>query len=179
MSLIRGSFNFNHRNSSTSIANGFLPEKEWSKSDYSIASETWKILEYFDVTYNLIVASAHRTPDTVSRIAIEASSVGTKVIIACAGMAAHLAGAIASRTILPVIGVPMPSSTFANGMDALLSTVQMPGGVPVATVSVGKAGAANAAILAVEILALNNIELANKLLKYREDMAKEIREINL
>lgn len=144
-----------------------------SDSDLQVMSETASLLEKFGVEYEITVASAHRSPGRVERLVKEAEKKGADVIIAGAGMAAHLAGAVASRTILPVIGVPISSSPL-NGMDALLSTVQMPPGVPVATVAIGKAGARNAAILAVQILARKDKTLAGKLKKHKEKMASEI-----
>ena len=145
-----------------------------SKNDFPIMQETINILESFSINYRLILASAHRTPDRVSSLAKSAEAEGIKVIIAGAGMAAHLAGNIAAHTILPVIGVPINASL--SGFDALLSTVQMPGGVPVATLSIGKAGAKNAGLLTAQILALDSIELKKKLHAYRATMAKQIEE---
>ncbi len=133
-----------------------------SESDRGVMEETCKVLEQFGVSYELKVASAHRTPDLVASFVKESEERGVKVFIAGAGMAAHLAGAVAARTKLPVIGVPLAGSAL-NGMDALLSTVQMPAGVPVATVAIGKAGAKNAAHLAVQILALSDQALADRL----------------
>jgi phosphoribosylaminoimidazole carboxylase PurE protein len=120
------------------------------------------------------IISAHRTPDVAANFADTAAKKGIKVVIAAAGMAAHLAGALAGRTQLPVIGVPMPSSTFANGLDALLSTVQMPPGVPVASMAVGKAGAKNAAIFAVQILALADDSLAAGLADFRKTQSEKV-----
>jgi phosphoribosylaminoimidazole carboxylase PurE protein len=132
-----------------------------------------EILRTFEVPYEVKVLSAHRAPEDVAAFAKSAESRGIKVIIAGAGWAAHLAGAIAAHTILPVIGVPIDSSPL-HGWDALLSTVQMPPGVPVATVSIGKGGAKNAAFLAVEILALWDDRLRNRLVAYRNKMREEI-----
>ena len=132
-----------------------------SKSDYSTMKTTAETLEKFGVKYELIISSAHRTPERTKQYVQDAEKRGAKVFIAGAGMAAHLAGAIASMTTKPVIGVPLDASL--NGQDALLSTVQMPGGMPVATVAIGKAGAKNSAYLAIQILALNDKELAEKL----------------
>jgi 5-(carboxyamino)imidazole ribonucleotide mutase len=127
-------------------------------------------LEELGIGYELSVASAHRTPARVRTYAEEAAGRGVKVIICGAGMAAHLGGAVAAVTALPVIGVPMPGGV-SDGLDALLSTVQMPAGVPVATVAVGKAGAVNAALLAARILALQDEKLLSRLCDYREKMA--------
>jgi 5-(carboxyamino)imidazole ribonucleotide mutase len=121
------------------------------------------------------ISSAHRCPDRTAALAAEAEGRGIRVIIAAAGMAAHLAGVMAAGTILPVIGVPMGGGPL-NGVDALYSTVQMPGGIPVATVAIGKAGAKNAAILAVQILALADEALAEKLRSFKETMAREVEE---
>jgi 5-(carboxyamino)imidazole ribonucleotide mutase len=144
-----------------------------SDSDYEIVKEGVKILKEFDVPYSVRVASAHRTPKIVSDIAEKAKDDGVKVIIAAAGAAAHLGGVIAAHTNLPVIGVPIDSTSLA-GLDALLSMVQMPGGVPVATMAVGKAGAKNAALFALQILALSDKRIEQKLIKYRENMKKRV-----
>jgi phosphoribosylaminoimidazole carboxylase PurE protein len=143
-----------------------------SKSDLKYAEKGVRVLEEFGIPYDLQMISAHRTPDRAAQYARDAESVGLKVIIAAAGSAAHLAGAIASHTTLPVIGVPIPSSDL-NGLDSLLSTVQMPSGVPVATMAIGEAGAANGAILAAEILALSDADLAEKLRQYRNQLAEK------
>ncbi len=140
-----------------------------SQSDREIMAKAEEILKDFDVPYEVEVASAHRTPDKVRTFARQASERGIKVIIAGAGLAAHLAGALASETILPVIGVPIAAGTL-GGIDALLSTVQMPPGIPVATVGIN--GAKNAAYLALEILALSDNKLRDKILKYREKLNK-------
>lgn len=144
-----------------------------SDSDMKVMEGTLEILRTFEVPYEVKVLSAHRAPEDVAAFAKSAESRGIKVIIAGAGWAAHLAGAIAAHTILPVIGVPIDSSPL-HGWDALLSTVQMPPGVPVATVSIGKGGAKNAAFLAVEILALWDDRLRNRLVTYRNKMREEI-----
>ncbi|HUV86295.1 MAG TPA: 5-(carboxyamino)imidazole ribonucleotide mutase [bacterium] len=141
-----------------------------SDSDLDVMKSAAATLEELGVGYELRVASAHRTPARVRAYAEEAAGRGVKVIICGAGMAAHLGGAVAALTELPVIGVPMPGGV-ADGLDALLSTVQMPAGVPVATVAVGKAGAVNAALLAARILALQDAQLAVRLREYREKMA--------
>ena len=140
-----------------------------SKSDYEIANECSKILSNFDVPFELIISSAHRSPERTHEYVKDASERGAQIFICMAGMAAHLAGAVAAMSVKPVIGVPMPGSAI-DGIDALYSTVQMPGGIPVATVAIGKAGAKNAAYLALQILALNNESIASKL---TDDRAKQ------
>ncbi|MGB3751388.1 MAG: 5-(carboxyamino)imidazole ribonucleotide mutase [Arcobacteraceae bacterium] len=137
-----------------------------SKSDYEIMKNCANTLEMFNVKYELIISSAHRSPERTKNYIKEAEAKGAKVFIAAAGMAAHLAGALAAGTTKPVIGVPMKGGAM-DGMDAMLSTVQMPSGMPVATVALGKAGAINAAYLAVQIMAINDKELAAKLLEDR------------
>ncbi len=144
-----------------------------SKSDYEIMREAVKILEKFQVPYELLITSAHRTPKRTHNYVKEAEEKGAKVFICGAGMAAHLAGVVASLTTRPVIGVPMPSGMM-DGLDALLSTVQMPGGMPVATLAVGKAGAKNAAYLALQILANSDEELKAKLEEDRIAQAKKV-----
>lgn len=144
-----------------------------SDSDLHIMKETIKVLEQFGVPHEVLLTSAHRSPERTSSFAMGAAKRGIKVVIAGAGSAAHLAGAIASQTWLPVIGVPI-DATPLGGLDALLSTVQMPGGIPVATMAIGKAGAKNAAILAIRILALEDDDLRKKLNVYSEDMVREI-----
>lgn len=144
-----------------------------SESDLTVMEEAVKVLKEFGVPYEITVASAHRTPKKVSEYARTAEERGLKVIIAGAGSAAHLAGIIASETILPVIGVPIDSSSL-KGLDSLLSTVQMPGGIPVATMAIGRAGAKNAAIFAIELLALYDEELSGRLKAYRRDMERDI-----
>jgi 5-(carboxyamino)imidazole ribonucleotide mutase len=144
-----------------------------SDSDLDIMKKGAATLDELGIAYELRVASAHRTPARVREYAEEAAGRGAKVIICGAGMAAHLAGAVAAMTDLPVIGVPMPGGV-ADGLDALLSTVQMPKGVPVATVAVGNAGAVNAALLAARILALNDEGLAARLRDYRTKMAAAV-----
>jgi phosphoribosylamine--glycine ligase len=144
-----------------------------SDSDLAIMEKTAAVLRKFEILYEMTVASAHRSPERAAKFAASAHKRGIKVIIAGAGHAAHLAGNIAAYTSLPVIGVPIDSSCL-QGLDALLSTVQMPPGVPVATVSIGISGAKNAGILAVQILALSNPNLAQKLQTYKKELAKEI-----
>jgi 5-(carboxyamino)imidazole ribonucleotide mutase len=131
------------------------------------------MLEEFGVQYELIISSAYRSPERTREYIVNAEAKGAQVFIAAAGMAAHLAGALASKTVKPIIGVPMKGGAM-DGMDAMLSTVQMPSGMPVATVSLGRAGAVNAAYLAMQILALDNEELRMKLLEDRIAKAKKI-----
>jgi phosphoribosylaminoimidazole carboxylase PurE protein len=135
--------------------------------------EAGGILERFGIPYEMTVASAHRSPERTKEYARSAHERGLQVIIAGAGGAAHLAGSIAAETVLPVIGVPIDSSPLI-GIDALLATVQMPGGVPVATMAVGKAGARNAGLLAVQMLALYHLDLHEKLLEYKKEMARQV-----
>ena len=144
-----------------------------SASDRPIMEEAAAILERFKVPYEMIVASAHRSPELTREYARTAQERGLQVIIAGAGGAAHLAGSIAAATVLPVIGVPIDSSPL-QGMDALLATVQMPAGVPVATMAVGKAGARNAGILAVQILSLHQPGLQKKLEQYKKELAQQV-----
>ncbi len=144
-----------------------------SDSDLPVMEEATKILEQFDIPYELFLTSAHRSPARTTTFAKNASQRGIKVIIVGAGAAAHLAGVIASETLLPVIGVPI-DATSLRGLDALLATVQMPGGIPVATMAIGKAGARNAALFAVRILALENESMRNKLIKFVDDMARDV-----
>jgi phosphoribosylaminoimidazole carboxylase PurE protein len=143
-----------------------------SKSDAPVVEEAQKTLDWFGVTNHLVVMSAHRNPDRVRTLAKKARRNGTQVIIAGAGMAAHLAGVLASYTTIPVIGIPLATEPF-RALDSLLSTVQMPRGVPVAAVSVGRAGVVNAAVLAVEILSIKDRELAVKLDRYRKEFPSE------
>lgn len=138
-----------------------------SKSDYDIVVEAARELERFGVKYELIITSAHRSPERTHEYIKEAEKKGAQVFIAAAGMAAHLAGAVAANTTKPVIGIPMGGGAL-SGVDALYSTVQMPSGMPVATLAIGKAGAINSAYLAMQILALNDDVLAKKLLDDRE-----------
>lgn len=144
-----------------------------SDSDLPIMTETTKVLEEFSIGYELILTSAHRTPQRTTKFAVEAAPRGVKVIIVGAGAAAHLAGVIASHTLLPVIGVPI-DATSLHGLDALLSTVQMPGGIPVATMAIGKAGAKNAALFAVRLLALEDNKIKSALSAYIEKMARDV-----
>lgn len=144
-----------------------------SDTDLPIMQEAADILKKFNVPYEMRISSAHRSPARTMTLASEAADRGVKMIIAGAGMAAHLAGVVASKTILPVIGVPMPGGAL-NGVDALYATVQMPGGIPVATMAIGKAGAKNAGLFAVQVLALSEPRLAAELLRYRTEMDKEL-----
>ena len=144
-----------------------------SDSDLSIMEETSKVLEKFGIGHEVVVSSAHRSPERTRKYVVGASKRGIKILIAGAGAAAHLAGVIAAETTLPVIGVPISSSAL-NGLDALLSTTQMPGGVSVAGMAIGKAGAKNAGMLSVQILALSDKNLQKKLLKFKKDQAKEV-----
>lgn len=143
-----------------------------SDSDMLVMQGCIETLRDFGIEPAIRILSAHRTPGSAGRFARAAAGKGIKVIIAAAGMAAHLAGAMAAQSALPVIGVPLISSSGLDGIDALLSTVQMPPGVPVATMAIGKAGANNAAILAVQILALNNKVLAKKLADFKKQQKK-------
>ena len=146
-----------------------------SDSDRTVMEETGRTLDQFDIPWELRISSAHRSPDKTLAYVKGADKRGIEVMIAGAGWAAHLAGVVASATPLPVIGVPIDSSAL-QGLDALLSTVQMPPGVPVATMGIGRAGAKNAALLAVEILSLNNEALYNSLINFRNDMKKTVLE---
>jgi phosphoribosylaminoimidazole carboxylase PurE protein len=144
-----------------------------SDSDLETMAEAAKILELFRIPFEMKILSAHRTPDQLEEYLLKIENRGVKVVICGAGAAAHLAGAVAARVQLPVIGVPLTGSPF-NGLDALLSTVQMPGGVPVATVGVGKSGAINAGLLAVQILALSDQTLQNLISDYRDEQKKKV-----
>ncbi|EDP4790212.1 5-(carboxyamino)imidazole ribonucleotide mutase [Campylobacter jejuni] len=144
-----------------------------SKSDYETMKEAAKTLESFEVKYELIISSAHRSPKRTKEYIANAEEKGAKVFIAAAGMAAHLAGAVAAYTTKPVLGVPMPGSNLAS-MDSLFSTVQMPSGIPVGTLAIGKAGAINAAYLAMQILAIYDVDLAQKLKEDRLEKEKKL-----
>lgn len=144
-----------------------------SDSDLPVMSEATKVLDDFGIVYELVLTSAHRTPLRTTKFAVSAAGRGIKVIIVGAGAAAHLAGVIAAQTSLPVIGVPI-DSTALHGLDALLSTVQMPGGVPVGSMAIGKSGAKNAALYAARILAIGNKEISAKLAAYRSKMSKDV-----
>ena len=143
-----------------------------SKSDWPTMSYAAEILEHFNVPYENKIVSAHRTPDRLYEYAETAEDRGLKAIIAGAGGAAHLPGMVAAKTIVPVLGVPIQTSTL-NGLDSLLSIVQMPGGIPVGTLAIGKAGAKNAALLAVSMLAVYNPRLAEQIHQFRKKQAEE------
>ena len=143
-----------------------------SDSDLPVMEEAVKVLTEFAVPHELYLTSAHRTPERTTTFARSAAKRGVRIIIVGAGAAAHLAGVIASQTLLPVIGIPI-DATSLKGMDALLATVQMPGGIPVATMAIGKAGAKNAALFAVRILALDDAGLQKKLQAYIHRMASD------
>jgi 5-(carboxyamino)imidazole ribonucleotide mutase len=148
-----------------------------SKSDWDAMKQASNMLSEFGIAHESRVLSAHRTPALTSEYASSAASRGLQVVIAGAGGAAHLAGVVAAHTVLPVIGVPMQSAL--NGLDSLLSTAQMPKGIPVATVAIGPSGAANAGLLAVAILATSRPDLRSKLEKYREKLADAVRQTTL
>ncbi len=149
-----------------------------SDSDWSTMQKCVAILRDFEIPFEAHIMSAHRTPEKAAAYASEAEGRGIKVLICAAGMAAHLAGVIAGHSILPVIGVPMKGGAM-DGMDALLATVQMPGGIPVATLALGNAGATNAGILAAQILALNDEELRQKLHDYKRAMEEKVNAADL
>ncbi|ADV80921.1 5-(carboxyamino)imidazole ribonucleotide mutase [Terriglobus saanensis] len=144
-----------------------------SSSDYAVMRETVALLEEFGVPHEAKVVSAHRTPDLLFQYAASARGRGLKVIIAGAGGAAHLPGMLAAKTIIPVLGVPVPA-TALQGMDALLSIVQMPKGVPVGTMAIGRSGAANAALLAIAMLAVEDAALGDKLQAWRDARAEQV-----
>lgn len=149
-----------------------------SDSDLETMQEAIKTLEKFGIGYEVNIISAHRTPQKAHEYASSAEKRGPEVIIAAAGGAAHLAGVMAAWTVLPVIGVPMQTQ-LSGGLDSLLSMVQMPSGVPVATVAVGKAGAKNSAILAAQILGVKYPEIREKVKEYKEQIAEEVEEKNI
>ncbi|MBF7046540.1 5-(carboxyamino)imidazole ribonucleotide mutase [Campylobacter volucris] len=153
-----------------------------SKNDYDVIKEALRIFDDFGVKYEVLITSAHRSPQRTQEYIKEAEAKGAKVFIAAAGMAAHLAGSVAAHTTKPVLGVPISGSNLV-GMDSLFSTVQMPSGIPVATLAIGKAGAINAAYLAIQILAINDENLANKLLedriKQQEKLSKDSSQIEI
>ncbi len=144
-----------------------------SDSDIPVMEECAKTLKDFGIPYEISISSAHRTPEKTAKYAVTAERRGIKIIIAGAGMAAHLAGFVAANTTLPVIGVPLESGAL-KGQDSLYSTVMMPGGIPVATVAIGKAGAVNAAILSAQMLSLSSPALRTKLKNFRKKMAKKV-----
>ncbi|MFH1379724.1 MAG: 5-(carboxyamino)imidazole ribonucleotide mutase [bacterium] len=143
-----------------------------SDSDYPVVLQGLEILKNLSITYKITVASAHRTPNKVRKFVADCEKQGVQVFIAAAGGAAHLPGVIAAETIKPVIGIPITSSL--SGLDSLLSIVQMPGGIPVAAMAIGKAGAKNAALFAAEIIALSKPQILKKLMQYREHMRKDV-----
>ncbi|NTV43251.1 MAG: 5-(carboxyamino)imidazole ribonucleotide mutase, partial [Syntrophobacteraceae bacterium] len=144
-----------------------------SDSDLPVMEEVFRVLDDFGIPYEARILSAHRSPEESADYARQAADRGLKVIIAGAGWAAHLAGVIAAATVLPVIGVPIDSSPL-QGMDSLLSTVQMPPGIPVATMAIGRGGATNAAVFAVQILATHDAGLAAKLQDFKKQMAEDV-----
>ncbi len=144
-----------------------------SDSDWNVMQKTASVLKQLDIPFEATVSSAHRSPEKTAEYSKSARARGLKVIIAGAGAAAHLAGAIVAQTTLPVIGVPLASSSL-QGLDALLATVQMPSGVPVATMAIGAAGAKNAAILAAQILAVSNSEVEAKLKSFKKKLADQV-----
>lgn len=144
-----------------------------SDSDLPVMIEAARILERFQVPYELEITSAHRSPERTAEIVRGGVDRGIRVFVVGAGSAAHLAGVVAAHTTLPVLGVPLASSDL-NGLDALLATVQMPGGIPVATLAIGAAGAKNAALCACQILALNDGSLSKRLADYRREMAEGV-----
>ena len=146
-----------------------------SDSDLEVMREAGRALEEFGIAYEMDVTSAHRAPRKTAEFARSAAGRGVKIIIAGAGGAAHLTGVCAAESTLPVIGVPIPSSSL-QGLDALLATVQMPSGIPVATVAIGKAGAYNAGVLAAQMLAINDPGLAKKMTGHKEKLAKSVDE---
>lgn len=146
-----------------------------SDSDLSIMEEACKVLQDFGIGFEMHISSAHRSPKRTSELASGALDRGIKVVIAGAGMAAHLAGVVAAETVLPVIAVPMPGGAL-NGVDALYAMVQMPGGIPVATMAIGKAGAKNAGLFAVQILSAASPDLVKRMKIYREKMEQEVAE---
>jgi len=145
-----------------------------SDSDYEVADEALQILREFEIPFAVEVTSAHRSPERTLNLVRAFEKKGVEVFIALAGKAAHLAGFVAAHTLRPVIGVPVVESEALSGLDSLLSTVQMPRGVPVATMGLGKSGASNAALLAVQILALKENVLNEKMKEYREKMASQV-----
>src|SRR5579883_2626751 len=144
-----------------------------SQSDYEVLKAAVDLLKEFSIPYEVRVVSAHRTPDWLFEYAAQAEGRGLRVIIAGAGGAAHLPGMLAAKTLVPVLGVPVPA-TMLNGIDSLLSIVQMPKGVPVGTLAIGKPGAANAALFAAEILALTDEDLRARLHAWREERREEV-----
>lgn len=159
------------------MAESFVSILMGSDSDWPIMQVTAKTLEAFNISTEIRITSAHRTPLDTTEYVKHAETRGCQVFIAAAGLAAHLAGTVAAHTIKPVIGVPLDTGSL-QGLDALLSTVQMPGGVPVACVAIGAAGAKNAAYLAIQILAVHNAKLAEQLRSNRQTIAQQVRDKN-
>jgi 5-(carboxyamino)imidazole ribonucleotide mutase len=149
-----------------------------SNSDYPVMQQAEQFLQQFNIPYEIRIVSAHRTPDLMFEYAESARARGLKAIIAGAGGAAHLPGMVAAKTTVPVLGVPVPSK-YLRGEDSLLSIVQMPKGVPVATFAIGEAGAANAALFAISLLANDNPQLAQKLADFRENQKQNVLDMNL
>lgn len=146
-----------------------------SDSDFPVMEESLKVFDAFDIPYEVVVTSAHRSPERTSQYARSAKERGLEALIVGAGAAAALAGVVAAETSLPVIGVPIDASPL-NGIDALYATVMMPGGIPVATMAVGKAGAKNAALFAIAMFAVGDADISEKLTRYRRDMAEKVRQ---
>jgi 5-(carboxyamino)imidazole ribonucleotide mutase len=165
-------------NATNPAANPLVSIIMGSKSDWETMSHAQEMLARFGVPHESLIVSAHRTPDRMKEFANSAESRGVQVIIAGAGGAAHLPGMVASQTTVPVLGVPVQSHAL-SGMDSLLSIVQMPSGIPVGTLAIGKAGAANAALLAIAILATTRPDLREKLRKFREEQTKKVMEDKL
>lgn len=149
-----------------------------SQSDLETVNETINVLREFKINYEAKVLSAHRTPKELAKYVEDAPKKGTKIFIAAAGGAAALAGVVAAHTTLPVIGIPIETSSL-KGLDSLLSTVQMPGGVPVASMAIGKAGAKNAALFALAILGVSDKNISSKLIAYKQEMRNKIKKIKL
>ena len=166
------------RNPQSAIRNSLVAVIMGSKSDWETMRHADQTLTDFGVPHECHVMSAHRTPALASEFAANAESRGLEVMIAAAGGAAHLAGVIAAHTILPVLGVPMKSDAL-NGLDSLLSTVQMPAGIPVGTLAIGKSGAVNAALLAIAILANSRPELRKQLHAFRQEQERKVRQTTL
>jgi len=162
------------KNSHSKVAVGVLMG---SDSDWPLLEDTAKTLKEFDVAFEVRVLSAHRTPERAAEYSQTARARGIKVLIAAAGGAAHLAGVVAAHTVLPVIGLPVKGGAL-DGLDAMLSTVQMPAGIPVATVALGRSGAVNAALLAVQILALSDAALADRLAAYKQSLCEKVEKGN-
>jgi 5-(carboxyamino)imidazole ribonucleotide mutase len=165
-------------NQQSAISNPLVAVLMGSKSDWDTMRHADEMLTEFDVAHECHVMSAHRSPQLASEFSATATARGLEVIIAAAGGAAHLAGVIAAHTILPVLGVPMKSDAL-NGMDSLLATVQMPAGIPVGTLAIGKPGAINAALFAIAILANSRPELRSKLQDFRQRQEEKIRAVTL